>query len=137
MFLVAAAFLVTGCASKKIAYSGPAIPTLTFKVNCGKCEYKESGAALIAEGYKEAAKEQGAPISTSETAEVTILDYNARNSSARFWLGAMAGRDTIKTSVKYKNRTFEVENFYANAIKGIDDLARDIGEDIYKEIVKK
>lgn len=134
IFLISIAFF--GCATKKIQTTVQSIPSLTFKVDCGKCEYKESGAALITEGYKDAANENHVAISSTEKAVVTITDYNARNSSARFWLGAMAGRDTIKTIVSYKNKSFKVEDFYANAVKGIDDLARNVGEKIFEEMIK-
>lgn len=138
VFYSSVAIFVSGCATntqtsainnKKIE-----VPNIVIKADCGNCQIKAGVPELITAGYKEAAANSGASISNQEYADVKIKALTFRSDAARFLAGAFAGKDEIKIEVIYKEKTFEVEDYYRNAWLGIDALARNIGEKLFEQI---
>jgi len=110
------------------------VPGLKVTLDCGGCEVRDSIPALIAEGYARAAAEKGAKVAANADVSVAIREYSARDTGARFFLGALAGRDEIKAAVRYKEGYFVVEDYYANAWLGIEQLATKIGEMVFQRV---
>jgi hypothetical protein len=110
------------------------VPNLQVLTDCGACQVKDSVPALIVEGYASAAAERGAKPGSDPAVTVSIKQYSARDTAARFVFGVLAGRDEIKAAVSFEGRQFVVEDYYANAWLGIDDLARKIGEMVFERV---
>lgn len=141
LLVVSVAAFVSGCASNSQTVPGtqPAatvteVPTLKVAVDCGACEVKPTIPSLIVEGYNEAAAKSGAKLSATKEADLSIKEYTARNDTARFLVGAFAGKDEIKAVITYQGKSYPVEDYYRNAWLGIDTLARKIGEMAYTEL---
>lgn len=137
------AALVTGCATSspgtapapstpEVAAPRPAtgsvrVPKLLVKLDCGACEVNESVQGYITDAYARLAGEDGAQISSTEVATLTIKSYTARSGFARLTAGAFAGKDEIKAVIDYQGKTHEVEDYYRNAWQGIGQVAENIG----------
>jgi hypothetical protein len=90
--------------------------------------------SLIQDGYREAAAKSGAQVSATTEAIVTIDSYSDRSDAARVLAGVFAGKDEIRATVKFMERTFVVEDYYRNAWFGIESLAKKIGEMIFAQV---
>lgn len=110
------------------------VPGLKVTLDCGSCQVRDSIPALIAQGYARAAADKGAKVTANADVSVAIQEYAARDAGARFFLGALAGRDVIKAAVRYKESYFMVEDYYANAWLGIEELATKIGEMVFQRV---
>ncbi|ALP66018.1 hypothetical protein AN416_26335 [Paraburkholderia caribensis] len=66
-------------------------------------------------------------VSTGVQVRITIEEYSARSSAARFWFGALAGSDHIKAMVDVGDASFGVEDTARTTINGIDVVAEDVG----------
>jgi hypothetical protein len=130
---LAIAAVLAGCAAPGSQTSAPAaaareVPALKVSFDCGTCQPRDNSAQLIAEGYNEAVTQAGAKVNPAMQAVLVVREYTARDDTARFLVGAFAGKDEIKASVTYGSQKFDVEDYYRNAWLGIDALARKIGE---------
>jgi hypothetical protein len=104
------------------------VPSLKAVMACGSCSVHESVPGLIAKGYANAAAKSGVKIDSGSEATLTITTYTQRPPGARVMFGAFAGKDEIKATVSYKNKSFEVEDYYRNAWLGMNALSERIGE---------
>ena len=145
LFLAAAALVISGCATTAPGSPGatgtdaPAavaqeVPSLKVTVDCGACQVKPIVPGLIVEGYNEAAAKAGQKVSSTQEATLVIKEYTARGDAARFFAGALAGKDEIKATVSYQGKTYTVEDYYRNAWLGIDALAKKIGQMTHAEL---
>lgn len=110
------------------------VPGIKVAIDCGTCTVRPGVPALIVQGYRDAAAKAGAQVSATAEATVTIKDYTERNDTARFLVGAFAGKDEIVTEVTHKDKSFKVEDYYRNAWLGIDALASKIGAMVFTQI---
>jgi hypothetical protein len=110
------------------------VPSLKVVLDCGACEVRPTVPGLIQEGYNAAAADAGAKVSTSTEAVLTIKEYADRNDSARFFAGAFAGKDAIKATLVSGGKEFTIEDYYRNAWKGIESLAKKIGASAFEEL---
>ena len=110
------------------------VPGLKVLTECGVCRVRASVPARIAEGYASAAAERRAKVAAGEEVTVSILEYSERDDAARFFFGALSGKDEIKALVSFQGNRFIVEDYYMNAWLGIDQLATRIGEMIFERI---
>lgn len=110
------------------------VPGLKVTLDCGACQVSDAIPRLIAEGYARAAADRGAKVAANADVSVAIREYSARDAGARFFLGALAGRDEIKAAVSYQEKYFVVEDYYMNAWLGIDSLATKIGEMVFQRV---
>jgi hypothetical protein len=101
---------------------------------CGICEAPDTVPNLIAQGYAKAAAKSGKTVSSAAEATVAITVFTRRPPDARIKFGAFAGKDELKALVTYKNKRFEVEDSYSNALMGMNSLALRIGEMVFKKI---
>lgn len=154
LFVLALAALVTGCAgtgpgtapasqpapsaaeasAPKPTVGNLRVPKLLVKTDCGACEVGESVQGYITDAYARLAGEEGAQISRTEVATLTIKSYTARSGFARLTAGAFAGKDEIKAVIHYQGKTHEVEDYYRNAWQGIGQVAENIGELAYGKL---
>lgn len=124
----------TAASAAKAAGSGPRMPKLVVKTDCGTCEVSESVQGYITDAYARLATEDGAQISSTEVATLTIRSYTARSGFARMTAGAFAGKDEIKAVIDFQGKTHEVEDYYRNAWQGIGQVAENIGELAYGKL---
>lgn len=110
------------------------VPSLKVVLDCGACQVRPTIPALIQEGYNTAAADAGAKVSTSTEAVLTIKDYSDRSDGARFFAGAFAGKDEIKASLVAGGKEFAIQDYYRNAWKGIETLAKKIGASAFEEL---
>jgi hypothetical protein len=154
LFVLALAALVTGCASTgpgtapasqpapsvpetsapKPAVGNLRVPKLQVKTDCGACEVSESVQGYITDAYARLAGEDGAQISSTDVATLTIKSYTARSAFARMTAGAFAGKDEIKAVIEHQGKTHAVEDYYRNAWQGIGQVAENIGELAYGKL---
>jgi hypothetical protein len=136
--LLPVAAILSGCATGPFHADAPRhaadVPTLKVVVDCGGCKVKSDLKALVAEGYNGAASQAGAKVLPSKVATLTIKEYVARDDSARFWAGAFAGKDEIKAVLSYQGKQFPVEDYARMAFKGIDNVAKNVGEKAYEQL---
>lgn len=128
---------VAGCATNTPAPASKPVaqvPTLTVKLDCGSCKVNPKVPSLLVDGYNAAASQAGAVVVADKQATVTIKSYAARNDAARFWGGALAGKDEIQAEVAYQDQKFAVEDYYRNAWQGIEPLAKKIGEMTFEKL---
>jgi len=121
-------------AAATVAAPGPDLPTLKVSVDCGACEVDPAVPAKIVESYSATAAKAGRKVTAAKEAKLVIKDYSARNGAARFFAGAMAGKDEIKAVITYQGKTYSVEEYYRNAWMGITAVAEKIGEMSFNEL---
>jgi hypothetical protein len=112
------------------------VPSLKTVMACGSCSVPDTVPGLIAKGYADAAAKAGVKIASDSGATLTITSYTQRPPAARVMLGIFAGKDEIKATVTYKNKTFEVEDYYLNAWLGMNALSERIGEMAFEKMRK-
>lgn len=142
MIIASIVLAISGCASSPTVENGSTqsigtptseVPKLRVVIGCS-CAVKSTTPPLIVEGYNEAATRDGRKVSLTKEASLTIQNYSARDDTARFLMGAFAGKDEIKAIITYDGKTFLVEDYYRNVLQGIDVLARKIGAMSYAEL---
>jgi len=139
LFSIFTLIALSGCATSTQApplnaQSPLQVPSIKVVVDCGSCQVRPNVPTLILDGYRGAASKAGAQISPTSEAIVTIQEYSDRNDTARFLVGAFAGKDEIRAEVIYQEKKFIVEDYYRNAWLGIESLANKIGEMVFAEV---
>ncbi|NIM40550.1 MAG: hypothetical protein GTN84_06025 [Hydrogenophaga sp.] len=110
------------------------VPMLRVKTDCGSCEVSETVRGYITDAYARMAAEEGAQMSSTDVATLTIKSYTARSGFARLTAGALAGKDEIKATIEHQGKSHEVEDYYRNAWQGIGQVAENIGELAYSKL---
>lgn len=94
----------------------------------------ETVADLIRKGYASAAEKSGMKVTTQSEATLSITTYTQRPPGLRVMFGAFAGKDEIKASVTYQDKTFEIEDYFRNAWLGMNALSENIGALVFEKI---
>jgi len=102
------------------------VPALKV-VDCKGCSIPGQVHDLIIEGYSEAAAAAGMKISNRSQATLTIASYRQRPPAKRAMMGVFAGKDEIRAVVTHEDKRFEVGDYYANALQGMNALSKRIG----------
>lgn len=112
------------------------VPHLRIVMDCGECQVRSNAPDLIIHGYTAAANKSGITIASDREASVTIKEYIARDDTSRMLVGAFAGKDEIKATIAFNDKSFEVEDYYRNAWLGISSLSEKIGAMIFEKFAQ-
>lgn len=110
-------------------------PKLEVQMNCDECSgkyYAAESLIQIADAYNKYVEKHGGVISDKDEMVFKIGKYNARKTRL---LGVFGGKDVISGVADYAGKTFKAENYYINAVLGIEDVAKSVGEDLAKQVL--
>ncbi|MCG7956944.1 MAG: hypothetical protein JAY91_15590 [Candidatus Thiodiazotropha endolucinida] len=110
------------------------LPKLDITWNCGACTHNAKVIPLIRQAYRAEAQSGGRTISTTETAQVEIIDFRQRNPGTRVMLGIMAGKDRLGLRITYKALEYYTSDTSANAIQGMNHLCAAVGAETYQQL---
>jgi hypothetical protein len=110
------------------------VPKLNIVWDCGKCTVNEKVVPLIVEAYRLEAAAHRKTVSEAQSIEARINDYRQRNPGARVMLGIMAGKDRLGLELTYNGQKFEVSDYSANAIEGMNALCESVAKKAYKKV---
>jgi hypothetical protein len=110
---------------------GTTIPMLDIVFDCGDCKPDPKMKALIYGSYIDEAELEKAAIDYKVLATLKITKFTSRG-KARFFLGALAGRDHILGSLECNGKPIEISDTAISAVNGIESVALNVGKDAYR-----
>ena len=134
--------LAFGAVLSSVAYAQEAedpakvVPKLNIAWDCGKCTVNEKVIPLIEEAYRAEAAKSGRTVSATQSVDARIHDFRQRNPGTRVMLGIMAGKDRLGLKISYKGQEFNVGDYSANAIEGMNALCESVGTEAFEKISK-
>ena len=117
-----------------LSAQGGSLPKLNITWNCGACTHNAKVIPLIRQAYRAEAQSSGRSISSTETAQVEIIDFRQRNPGTRVMLGIMAGKDRLGLRITYKDMEYYTSDTSANAIQGMNHLCAAVGAETYQQL---
>jgi hypothetical protein len=114
--------------------TGTSIPMLDIIFECSDCKPDPKMKALIYGAYVDQAELEKATIDYKTLSTLKITKFTSRG-KARFFLGALAGRDHILGSLECHGRPVEVSDTAISAVNGIESVALNVGKDAYKSVL--
>lgn len=103
--------------------------------DCGACTQNEKVLPLIEQEYAKQALAKGYTVSDSETAELRITEFRQRPPGMRVMFGVFAGKDVLKTVVRFRDRSFEAGDYMANAWHGMNSLCESVAQRAIQQIL--
>lgn len=132
----AADTVASAAAAPAAAATKGQLPKLVIKWQCKEaCTVNDKVPPLIEEAYARAAAGGGYTLSSSDTAEVTIVDFRQRPPGVRVSLGIFAGKDRLGVHINYRGKEMTASDYSANAIQGLNSLSESVGKKSYQQIV--
>lgn len=131
---------ITGCANTNPAgtlsdagkQTSRSTPSLKVDFKCGECKPRAEIAPAISKGYADAAAASDTKIDSTKTRTLVVTEYRERSDAARFLVGALAGPDKITASLDTPQGTKGISDSALTGINGIEDVARNVGEEAFK-----
>jgi hypothetical protein len=117
-----------------LSLQAASLPKLNITWNCGACTQNTKVIPLIRQAYRAEAQSSGRAISSSEVAQVEIIDFRQRNPGTRVMLGIMAGKDRLGLRITYKDVEYYTSDTSANAIQGMNHLCAAVGTETYQKL---
>jgi len=111
------------------------MPKLLLNWNCGSCEHNDKVLPLIEQEYAKQAQAKGYVISDAETAELSITEYRQRPPAMRAMFGVFAGKDILRTVVRFRDKSFVAGDYMANAWQGMNSLCASVAKKAIEQIV--
>jgi hypothetical protein len=113
---------------------GTTIPMIDIIFECADCKPDPKMKALIYGAYVDQAELEKAAIDYKVLATLKITKFTSRG-KARFFLGALAGRDHILGSLECGGNHIEVSDTAVSAVNGIESVALSVGKDAYRAVL--
>lgn len=111
------------------------LPKIVVRWECGNCTVNEKVAPLLETAWAAGAAENGFTVSEAESADVVITSYRQRPPGLRVMFGVFAGKDQLGVRVSYRGKDFSVEDYYANAMRGMNGLCDSVGKESAKKMI--
>jgi hypothetical protein len=111
------------------------MPALRIRWNCGDCPHNEKVIPLIEKEYAAEAARHKKSVATDRFADAEIVDFRQRNPGMRVMFGVMAGKDRLGLKITYEGRELPVEDYYANAVKGMNALCKSVAKIAYQQLI--
>ena len=110
------------------------VPSLNIVWDCGECTVNDKVIPLILEAYRlEAAKRKKA-VSESHVINARISDFRQRPPGVRVAVGIFAGKDRLALMLKVDDKEYEVKDYSANAMQGMNHLCESVGQRAFKQV---
>jgi hypothetical protein len=110
------------------------VPKLNIIWNCGSCTHNAKVVPLLKQAYAEAAMSSGRSISSTEIAEVEIVEFRQRNPGVRVMFGVMAGKDRLSLKITYKGGEYYTSDYSANVIQGMNHLCSAVASEAFQKL---
>ena len=110
------------------------VPRLVLKWDCGDCEQNEKVLPLINQEYAKEAHARGYSVSTTESAELSITAYRQRKPGARVMLGIFAGKDVLRTRIRFRGKEYVAKDYSANIFAGMNSLCAAVARKAVKQL---
>ena len=116
----------------------PVVPGCTtsrpLRTRCGECTVNDKVIPLILEAYRlEAAKRKKA-VSESHVINARISDFRQRPPGVRVAVGIFAGKERLALMLKVDDKEYEVKDYSANAMQGMNHLCESVGQRAFKQV---
>lgn len=111
------------------------VPQVEVKMACEECSAKEKAgesANQIIEAYKSYMENHGAVILSNEKIVFSVSEFNARKTRL---FGMLGGKDVISGNAEYNGKILKAEDYMMNAVFGIEDVAKNVGESLAKQVL--
>lgn len=112
------------------------VPKLAIKWACGDCTVNDKVAPIITAAYQREAAARGYSVSTTATAEMSIVRYRQRPPAVRALFGIMAGKDHLGTTTVMGGKKVDAYDYSANAWFGMNSLAESVAKKTVAQWVK-
>ncbi|MES9943062.1 MAG: hypothetical protein ABW104_19905 [Candidatus Thiodiazotropha sp. 6PLUC2] len=116
------------------AAHGANVPKLNITWNCGSCTHNEKIIPLIQQAYRKEAQSSGQSVSSTEIAEVEIIEFRQRNPGVRVMFGVMAGKDRLGLRINYKGNEYYTSDYSANVVQGMNHLCAAVASETYQKL---
>lgn len=125
----------TGNVQYAAPQSSHQLPRLKVRWECGDCSPSPKVIEALETAYAKAAAGRGVAVSDNVTAELTITEFRQRPPALRVLVGILAGKDVLKASLNYRGRTYQAEDYSANAWTGMNRICDVVTEDLVRQIL--
>jgi hypothetical protein len=113
---------------------GASVPKINITWNCGACTHNEKIIPLIKQAYAKQAKNSGRSISSTEIAQVEIVEFRQRNPGVRVMFGVMAGTDRLSLKINYKDEEYTTSDYSANVVQGMNSLCSAVASETFQKL---
>ena len=112
------------------------VPKLNMAWECKDCTINEKVIPLIQQNYYEEAIKNGKAVSETDIAEVAIVDFRQRPPGVRVMFGIFAGKDRLGLRVRHNGSEFNIDDYSANAITGMNLICSNLAKELYDKLAR-
>jgi hypothetical protein len=110
------------------------VPGLHIVWDCGECTVNDKVIPLVIGAYRLEAAKRKKTVSETHVIHARINDFRQRPPGVRVAVGIFAGKDRLALMLKVNDQEYEVKDYSANAMQGMNHLCESVGQRAFKQV---